>query len=403
VRCWARPGNAAAGEVTASARGAFQGRPGRGRLSARELHKEAPMFRTIMFPLCLLASCDSTADGAGSGAGLVPLAMAQPSVATPTTTVVSTARATAPVVGAVAMTSPLADASDLQLATALALDGGYLYFTGGGTTDAPPDAPPGSDTYGVLRRVPTGGGPVEELWKGQGVGYGVARHANGMSIATYDYATRGRTGLIRLLRSDGSTDDLSSWRAQGSCVGMTARDGVLFWTNSAGSGGSVNRIDGSGVASSNADAQPCAGKPRARGDRLFWLAGRQLMQTATSNLASAPVWTARNTVEAIAADEQAAEVVVVDDDDLVAVDPSTRQVRVVGSGFRGASDLAFDPRGGHVYVTNAADGTVSAVALADGRRVAIATAQAQPRAIVASADAIYWINGGSRTIMSARP
>ena len=80
-------------------------------------------------------------------------------------------------VGVNATTVSLATATDLQLLNALALDGGYVYFTGGGTTSPPPDSPPGSDTFGVLRRVPVGGGAVEELWRGQGIGYAVARHA----------------------------------------------------------------------------------------------------------------------------------------------------------------------------------------------------------------------------------
>ena len=326
------------------------------------------MFRTILLPLCLLTGCDAA--------------------------VASSAGDTHPVVGIEPATARLALADDLQFLTALAVDGGYVYFTGGGTVAAPPDGPPGSDTFGVLRRVSTSGGSVEELWRGQGVGYAVGRHSAGMSVVTYDYATRGRTGTVRVLRADGSSDDVASWRAQGSCIGLAARDGVLYATHTAGSSGFVSRIDGAGATSSPIADGACIGKPQLLGERVFWLAGSILMQSSTASLGAAPLWTAGHALEALATDDDSPEVAVVDGDDLIAIDAATRRTRIVATGLSGTTDLAFDIQGKHVYAADAADGTITVVSLASGDKAVVVTSQSDPKGIVAGTDAIFWINAG---------
>ena len=252
----------------------------------------------------------------------------------------------------------------------------------------------------MLRRVPVGGGAVEELWRGQGIGYAVARHADGMAFVTYDYASRGRTGTVRVMRADGAAADLTTWRSQGSCVGLTARDGVLFQTHSAGAGGVVDRIDAIGTTSNSAPEGGCNGKPRLKGDRLYWLAGSSVIAAATSTLATAPVWSASRTLEAITTSDDAPAVFAADDDDLVAVDPAAQTTRVVAAGYRGTTDFAFGS--GRIYATNS-DGSVTALSLADSQKAVVAASQANPKGIITGAGAIFWINAGTQTVMTARP
>jgi hypothetical protein len=350
------------------------------------------MLRFILCSTFGFAACNSTADDSGGGLASATVQAAQPSVTATTMPVAA--------VGVDATKASLATAADLQVVNALALDGGYVYFTGGGTTSPSPDGLPGSDTFGVLRRVPVGGGAVEELWRGQGIGYAVARHADGMAFVTYDYASRGRTGTVRVMRADGSAADLTTWRSQGSCVGLTARDGVLFQTHSAGAGGVVDRIDATGTTTSSAPEGACTGKPRLTGDRLYWLAGSSVLGAATSTLATAPVWTASHTLEALATSEGAPALFTADDDDLVAIDPAAQTTRVVAAGYRGTTDLAFGS--GRVYATNS-DGSVTALSLAENHKAVIATSQASPKGIITGDGAIFWINAGTQTVMTARP
>jgi len=347
------------------------------------------MLRFILCSTFSFAACSSAGDD--SAGGLFAAAHA----AQPTSTASPVAA-----VGVNATTASLATATDLQFLTALALDGGYVYFTGGGTVSAPADGAPGSDTFGVLRRVPVGGGAIEELWRGQGIGYAVARHADGMAFVTYDYASRGRTGTVRVMRADGSAADLTSWRSQGSCVGLTARDGVLFQTHTAGSSGVVDRIDATGTTSNSAPEGACTGKPRLHGDRLYWVAGSSVLGAATSTLATAPVWSASRTVEAFTTSDGAPAVFAADDDDLVAIDPAARTTRVIAAGYRGTTDLAFGS--GRIYATNS-DGSVTALAIADGHKVVVAASQANPKGIITGDSAIFWINAGSQSVMTARP
>jgi hypothetical protein len=348
------------------------------------------MLRFILCSTFGFAACSSASDDSAGGLFSATGQAAQPAAAaTPVAAV-----------GVNATMVSLATATDLQFLTALALDGGYVYFTGGGTTSAPADGAPGSDTFGVLRRVPVGGGAVEELWRGQGIGYAVARHADGMAFVTYDYASRGRTGTVRVMRTDGSAADVTTWRSQGACVGLTARDGVLFHTHTAGSGGVVDRIDATGTTSNSAPEGACTGKPRLHGDRLYWVAGSSVLAAATSTLAPAPVWNASRTVEAFTTSDAAPAVFAADDDELVAIDPAAQTTRVVSAGYRGTTDLAFGS--GRIYATNS-DGSVTALALADGHKVVVAASQANPKGIITGDSAIFWINAGSQTVMTARP
>jgi hypothetical protein len=349
------------------------------------------MLRFILCSTFSLAACSPAADDATAGVVSATAQAAQPSTTAPRVAAV----------GINATTASLATATDLQFLTALALDGGYVYFTGGGTTAASPDGAPGSDTFGVLRRVSVGGGAVDELWRGQGIGYAVARHADGMAFVTYDYATRGRTGTVRVMRADGSAADVTTWRSHGSCVGLTARDGVLFHTHSAGAGGVVDRIDASGTTSNTAPEGACIGKPRLNGSRLYWLAGSSVIAAATSTLATAPVWSASHTLEAITTSDDAPAVFAADDDDLVAIDPAAQTTRVVAAGYRGTTDLAF--ASGRVYATNS-DGSVTALSLADNQKAVVAASQANPKGIITGdGGAIFWINAGTQTVMTARP
>ena len=348
------------------------------------------MLRFILCSTFSFAACSPAADDSTAALASTTAQAAHPSI-----TATSVAA-----VGANATMASLATATDLQFINALALDGGYVYFTGGGTATPPPDSPPGSDTFGVLRRVPVGGGAVEELWRGQGIGYAVARHADGMAFVTYDYASRGRTGTVRVMRADGTAADLTTWRSQGSCVGLTARDGVLFQTHSAGAGGIVDRIDATGTTSNSAPEGACTGKPRLNGDRLYWLAGSSVLAAATSTLATASVWNASRTLEALTTSDDAPAVFAADDDDLVAIDPAAQTTRVVAGGYRGTTDLAFGS--GRVYATNS-DGSVTALSLADSQKAVVAASQANPKGIITGAGAIFWINAGTQTVMTARP
>jgi hypothetical protein len=295
----------------------------------------------------------------------------------------------------------LASASDLEHLNAIALADGYVYFTGGGTVAVPSDAAPGSDTFGVLRRVPVGGGAAEDLWRGQGIGYAVAPISGGIAFVTYDYQSRGRTGVVRVLRADRTVEQLGTWRSQGSCVGLAARDGALFWTHSEGASGVVNRTDGSGTTRTVMAEGVCTGKPHLAGERLYWLAGSRVFQATTSSLAGGSLWDAGRELQAIATHDGAAEIVVAGDDQLVAIDPSSGRTRAIGTGYHGTTDLAFDAAGLRVYAANTVDGTISATSLADGAKTVVATSQSQPRGIVAGADAVYWIDG-TRSVMTAR-
>src|SRR6267142_2712379 len=130
--------------------------------------------------------------------------------------------------------SLLVAASALQYLTAIAVDQGYRYFTGGRIVPVPQDAPEGSDALGVLRRAPLSGGPAEQLWTGQGIGYAVAPSALGTSFVTYDYASTGRTGTVRILDAARAVRDLAQWRSQGSSIGLAGDDTSVFWSHTAG-------------------------------------------------------------------------------------------------------------------------------------------------------------------------
>jgi hypothetical protein len=294
----------------------------------------------------------------------------------------------------------LATAPDLQYLTALAVDGTYVYFTGGKTVPVSPDAPPGSDTIGVLRRVPVRGGAVQQLWTGQGIGYAVAPSPIGISFVTYDYASRGRTGTVRVLETDGRVRDLAQWQSHGSCIGLTSDDSSVFWSYSAGSSGEVHRTGSDGSAQTLAGDATCLGKLQVRGGDVFWLGGGSVLRVPTVGGSVTRIWSGSqaNGLVALATTSRSADLMVADNDDLIAIDISTLTTRTIGSGYLGTTDLTFD--GQVVYSTNASDGTVTALSIADGQKRNLARAQSQPAMIVTDGAALYWINAGSMSVMS---
>jgi hypothetical protein len=293
----------------------------------------------------------------------------------------------------------LAAASDLQVVTAIAVDQGYLYFTGGRIVPVAQDAPEGSDTIGVLRRAPLPGGATEQLWSGQGVGYAVASSALGISFVTYDYATRGRTGTVRMLDVGGAVRDLAQWRSQGSSIALASDDTSVFWSHTSGASGEVERTASDGSTQAIATDQIRLGVLAVRGGDLFWTSGPSVLRAPKAGGPVASIWSGAQDLAALATTAQSADLVVVDDDALVAIDTSTLQTRILGSGYRGTGDLFFD--GQVVYATNSAAGTVTALSVIDGQTRIVASGQSKPSMVIADATAVYWINAGLPAVMTA--
>jgi hypothetical protein len=292
-------------------------------------------------------------------------------------------------------------ASDLQYLTAIAIDQGCLYFTGGRIVPVPQDAPEGSDTIGVLRRAPLSGGPTEELWTGQGIGYAVAPSAIGTSFVTYDYASTGRTGTVRILDVGRVVRDLARWRSQGSSIGLASDETSVFWSHTSGASGEVQRTTTDGSTQAIATDQPRLAELQARLGDLFWLSGASVLSAPKTGGPVASVFKGSQDLAAMATTSQSADLVVADDDALIAIDTSTLRTRTLGSGYRGTSDLFFD---GHVvYSTNSAAGTVTALSINDGQKRVVASGQSRPGMVVADATAVYWINADPLSVMSVSP
>ena len=96
---------------------------------------------------------------------------------------------------------------------------------------------------------------------------------------------------------------------------------------------------------------------------------------------------------------QSPDLVVADDDALIAIDTSTLRARTLAVGYRGTSDLFFD--GQVVYATNAAAGTVTTLSIVDGQKRVVASSQSKPGMVVADATAVYWIDAGLPSVMTA--
>ena len=141
-------------------------------------------------------------------------------------------------------------AVDHQLVGPLAVVGDFVYFGASSSLPATTTGP-ASHAAGALRRAPRAGGPVEDVWTGDGLVRALASDGNALYVVTgwYDGAAEGQVVQVVAANPPYTVRTIAETHAleAGSIV---VGNGGVFWTSSTspyGFDGQVNRSDLSGA------------------------------------------------------------------------------------------------------------------------------------------------------------
>jgi hypothetical protein len=299
----------------------------------------------------------------------------------------------------------VAGVADHQLIGPIAVAGDFVYF--GASTSLPATTTgPASHAAGALRRVPRAGGPVEEVWAGDGLVRSVTSDGEALYFVTgwYDGAAEGQVVHVVRAMPPHASWTIAEMQALQLVPAIAVGNGSAFWTSSTspyGLDGQVNRADLSGagatviVSDSTWDIDALA----VAGDDIYYrgLTGlRRMPQVGgTSTLVSTKMaWPA-----ALAASP--AGLFWADGSGVTALDLSTgaqRQLIGGGGGYLGVDALTADGR--TVYVASSYIHQVFAVAVTGGDARVIACSPS-PVAIADDDKSVYWADQDLMQILRA--
>jgi hypothetical protein len=283
----------------------------------------------------------------------------------------------------------------------LSIDPSGVYVTAGGDSNPHPTSAPGSDTFGVVRRVAPAGGAVTELWSGQGVAYRLAVDGDDLYFMTSDYWSTGRTAtLYRMSKAGGAPTPLQSWSAQGICLGLSATLDGVYATATTGGSGVLYRVSGGAAATELSSSVYCDGLIAALDGDVYVLSGAHLYVVPKAGGATDLLWdSGQDELVAIVASATMHALFVVAGDQIVKVDPRARTTAPWIGGQSGVRALATDEVS--LYTSNLVSGQISRISLATGSVSVVAANQGAPGAIALDPTHVYWVDGKSRTVIRA--
>lgn len=310
----------------------------------------------------------------------------------------------------------LATAADVDFVNGLAVADGKVYFSGGRTVESDPGSGgPPRQTVGVLRRVSTAGGAVEDVWSGPGGGDDVAVGTQAVYFLTYDYYDRhGR--LYRLPNAGGSAVELATWHSHGSSQSLVVDGDVAFWTHNQGAAGYVKRTsgaDGTTQVLAGGDIGP-ADDVLLEGSTLYFTeSGTRVMGVPAAGGASFAVWAAPSgdgtavRVEALAGTTWWPAVLFAGTDtgtsgSLVRINNRSQRGREVLTGIGPVAATVADASFVYVATKESEVGPGELIRVSrrgGGQGVAVlATGLVQPTTVVVDTSAVYWADTGTRTV-----
>jgi sugar lactone lactonase YvrE len=292
----------------------------------------------------------------------------------------------------------IARADDQRYLFGLVLDQGAVYFTAGGGENPQPTSGPGSDTFGVLRRVVPGTGAIEQLWSGQGMPYRLAINPTYVYFETNDYWSTGRTGLLERLSKDGNHQaTLASWQAQGGCLGLAVDSQAAYWTATTGGGGVLSRASSDGLSTTLSQDVMCNGLIALLGDVVYVTAGTKVVAVPKNGGATTVIWDAGVEVRAISPSPEMQAIFIGTTDKVLRFDLVTATVAVVLENRSQIAALATD--GSALYVSDQVAGEIVKVPLHGGASRIIAGGQPMPAVLALDDQYVYWVEGQSRAIL----
>jgi hypothetical protein len=306
----------------------------------------------------------------------------------------------------------LATAADQDSLAGIALGGGSVYFLGSRTvprTDGTPG--PASEMLGVLRRVPTGGGAVEQIWAGAGGGAQVALGGgDAIDFLTYDFFWR--TGHLYRLPAGGeaAAAELATWSSHGSSHSLAVDGDTIYWTHSAGASSSVNRTSAvDGATTTLADSSTIGSSADhivSKGGALFWsstLTQPTVYQMPVAGGTPSALFSATD-ITALAADPTDAVLYVGADGNVTRLGLSEGESRVLATRPGRITAIAADDRTIYFGVWNADTATGELVRIARNGApfpTVLTSGALDPVAIAVDATSIYWVDTASRTVAKA--
>ena len=299
----------------------------------------------------------------------------------------------------------------------LALADGNVYFGGGVSIPPPPDSSERNDERGVVRRVPAGGGAVQEIWTGEGQVNDLAVGGGTVFFLAYDFTDR--TGrLERVAASGGDAAELGNWFSHGSTHSLALDAQTVFWTHSAGASSFVIRTSGvDGTSTMLADSSTIGSSAGNilfdRGTLYFGSNGSTVFKLAADGasppvvlfspgteitaLAVAPAGDALYAGYADPADPVRGAIARID---LTAAPVKTRQL--TGTATRVLA-LAADARFVYFGVTPdaAGNGQLGRIGARGGPARVLLTGAFTPASLTLDATSLYWLDATGRTVNKA--
>jgi hypothetical protein len=303
----------------------------------------------------------------------------------------------------------LATAPEQDSLHGLAVEDGWVYFTGGRQVERSDETPgPATEFQGILRRVPAGGGAVEELWTAnQGSGDDVRLGTDGIYFLTYDFPWRdGR--LFRLPRGGGEATVLATWSSHGSSHSLAVDGETAYWTHSSGASSSVKKTSGLDKTTTVlADEGFGSADHVVRlGDTIYFVASEEFLYAVPADGGDLSlVWQAPGMTALAGSPEEPGVLYLAAGGQLLRVRPARAMVRAIATVRFPVTAIVASCRS--VYFTQVNGGVSPPVAeiwkarhRGGGARL-VAGGQSRPVNLALDQSHVYWVDSDARAVVKA--